>query len=248
MNAIIDFIKKHPNFFMALSYFGIIWPLYVIINHYELHHHFPRHSLETKWDKMIPFVPQWVYFYGSMYAFVILPFIYVRNHLIYKRMWLSFCLTGLIAYVVFLVYPTYDIMRPVTNPFDFSRFFLALDNEHDSPYNCFPSLHVGFSMTAAFWVYFVDRSKIGLSIFIWGCLVSLSVLFVKEHYIADLLFGLVLSGSLFFYLSRGLRNILPQPASQWTNNKKWLLVPVGLYILELAYVLIKYSEKFNNII
>ena len=233
---------------MALSYFGIIWPLYVFINHYELHHDFTRHKLLTKWDEMIPFVPQWVFFYGSMYAFVILPFIYVKNHLVYRRMWMSFCLTGLIAYVVFLIYPTYDVLRPVTNPTDFSRFFLHLDNQHDSPYNCFPSLHVGFSMTAAFWLYFVDKSKIGVSLFIWGCLVSLSVLLVKEHYIADLLFGLVLSSTLFYIFSKNLRGKLPPPSTSWTNKKIWLLVPIGLYALELGYVLINYWDRFKGVL
>ncbi|MFN7687666.1 MAG: hypothetical protein ACK5OP_08035, partial [Sphingobacteriales bacterium] len=50
-------------------------------------------------------------------------------------------------------------------------------------------MHVGFSMTAGLWTYYADRSKLGAAILICAILVSVSVLFVKEHYIADLLFG-----------------------------------------------------------
>ncbi len=240
------FVKKHQNLIMALAYFGIIWPLYVFINHFELHHHFKRHVLEIWLDKLIPFEPIWVFFYASMYAFVLLPFIYVKEHKIYRHMWYSFCLTGLIAYVIFLIFPTYDIMRPVSNPFDFQRYFLALDNKHDSPYNCFPSLHVGFSMTAALWTYYVDKSRIGKLVLTWGILVSISVLLVKEHYIADLVGGAALASGLFYLFSRNLEKSIKTPRDQWVNNKLWLLVPIVLYLVELGIVLVMYWDRFKE--
>lgn len=238
----------HPNPFLALLYFGVIWPLYVYINQLELHEHFTKHILKIKLDTLIPFEPIWVFAYGSMYVIVILPFVYVRDHLLYRRMFFSFCCTGLIAYVVFLLFPTYDILRPVTNPFDFDRFFLAIDNAHDSPYNCFPSLHVGFSMTAGLWTYYADRTKLGLVVLIWAVLVSVSVLFVKEHYIADLLGGAFLSGLMFFLFSRNLRSKVPVLMHQRLNNRKWLLVPVLLYAVELTYVLTKYWDRFKDLL
>ena len=182
-----------------------------------------------------------------MYAAVILPFVYVKDKLLYRRMFFSFSLTGLIAYAVFLVFPTYDILRPVTNPFDFDRFFLAMDNAHDSPYNCFPSLHVGFSMTAGLWTYYADRSRFGAGFLIWCVLVSISVLFVKEHYIADLLFGAVLSITLFLIFSRNLRHKIPSLRTQLLNNRWWVLIPVSLYLVEVTYVLIKYWDRFKTI-
>jgi membrane-associated phospholipid phosphatase len=247
MRKIIEFIRNHPNPFLALLYFGIIWPLYVYINQLELHDHFKKHILEIELDKLIPFEPIWVFVYASMYVIVILPFVYVKNHLLYRRMFFSFCCTGLIAYVIFLVYPTYDILRPVTNPFDFQRFFLAIDNAHDSPYNCFPSLHVGFSMTAGLWTYYADRSKLGLAILIWAILVSVSVLFVKEHYIADLLGGGVLSSSMFMIFSHNLKSKIPNLTTKRLNKRIWLLVPVILYTIEVGYVLIKYWDRFKFI-
>jgi len=248
MRKLFGWIRAHPNPFLALAYFGIIWPLYVYINQLELHQHFTKHILEIRLDKMIPFEPIWVFAYASMYVIVILPFVYVRDKTLYRRMFYSFCCTGLIAYVTFLLFPTYDIMRPVTNPFDFDRFLLAIDNKHDSPYNCFPSLHVGFSMTAGLWTFYADRSKPGLVILIWAILVSVSVLFVKEHYIADLLAGAFLSGLMFFFFSRNLRSKIPSAMSERLNNRKWLLIPVGLYIIEVGYVLIKYWDRFKQLL
>jgi membrane-associated phospholipid phosphatase len=247
MQKIIRYFKAHPNVLLALLYFGIIWPLYVYINHLAVRDHFTKHILKTKWDDMIPFEPVWVFAYASMYVIVILPFVYVKNHLLYRRMFFSFCLTGLIAYVVFLVYPTYDIMRPVSNPFDFERFLLAVDNEHDTPYNCFPSLHVGFSLTAGLWTYYADRTRFGAFVLIWAVLVSISVLFVKEHYIADLVFGAVLSISLFVIFSRGLNSKLPIAPAQRLNRRIWLLVPLLLYMTEIGIVLVKYWDRFKAI-
>jgi len=166
----------------------------------------------------------------------------------YRRMFFSFCCTGLIAYIIFLVFPTYDILRPVTNPFDFERFFLGIDNQHDSPYNCFPSLHVGFSMTAGLWTYYADKTKFGLAVLIWAILVSVSVLFVKEHYIADLLGGAILAGSMFLLFSRNLRSKIPVLKNERLNNRLWLLIPAGLYIAEVSYVLIKYWDRFKEIL
>jgi membrane-associated phospholipid phosphatase len=247
MRKIIEFIRNHPNPFLALIYFGVIWPLYVIINQLELHEHFKKHILKIRLDELIPFEPIWVFAYASMYVIVVLPFVYVRNHLLYRRMFFSFCCTGLIAYVVFLVFPTYDILRPVSNPFDFERFFLAMDNAHDSPYNCFPSLHVGFSMTAGLWTYYADRSKLGLAVLMWAILVSVSVLFVKEHYIADLIGGAVLSITMFLFFSRNLKSRIPVLRTERLNKQKWLLIPVALYLIEVGYVLTKYWDRFKEI-
>ncbi len=247
MKKVFDFLKDPPNWFLALLYFGVIWPLYVIINHLELHDNFKKHILKTRLDELIPFEPIWVLAYGSMYAVVILPFVYAKDRMLYRRMFFSFSLTGLIAYVVFLTFPTYDILRPVSNPFDFTRFFLALDNQHDSPYNCFPSLHVGFSMTAGLWTYFADRSWVGKAVLFWAILVSVSVLFVKEHYIADLLFGAVLSGTLFILFSRNLAARIPSERKLRLNSRKLLLLPIGFYLVELGYAMIKYWDRFKEI-
>ena len=247
MQKIIQFFRRHQNVLLALLYFGIIWPLYVYINQLELHQHFKKHILKIWLDEIIPFEPIWVFVYASMYAAVILPFVYVKDKLLYRRMFFSFSLTGLIAYVVFLVFPTYDILRPVSNPFDFDRFFLAMDNAHDSPYNCFPSLHVGFSMTAGLWTYYADRSRFGAGFLIWCILVSISVLFVKEHYIADLLFGAVLSITLFLIFSRNLRHKIPSLRTQLLNNRWWVLIPFTLYLIEVGYVVVKYWDRFKAI-
>lgn len=247
MRNLFSFIKAHPNPFLALIYFGIIWPLYVFINQLELHDHFTKHILKTKLDTEIPFEPVWVFAYASMYVLVILAFVYVKDKTLYRRMFFSFTCTGLIAYAVFLLFPTYDILRPVTNPFDFERFFLAVDNQHDSPYNCFPSLHVGFSMSAGLWIYYADRTKFGLAVLIWAVLVSVSVLFVKEHYIADLLGGAVLSGSMFLLFKKNLQTKIPVERSARLNNRFWLLIPAAIYIAEVCYVLIKYEHRFKDI-
>ena len=51
----------------------------------------------------------------------------------------------------------------------------------DTPYNCFPSIHVGHSFVSALVCYRVDR-RVGFTALIVATLVGLSTLFIKQHY------------------------------------------------------------------
>ena len=57
----------------------------------------------------------------------------------------------------------------------------------DKPYNHFPSLHVAFSWLAVHASQVSRRTRVGLAVLAVG--ISVSTLFVKQHYIADVLYG-----------------------------------------------------------
>jgi membrane-associated phospholipid phosphatase len=227
---------------LAASYFGLIWPLYILVNHTAAFHHLSYHVLKIRLDTLIPFQPRWIFAYASMYAIVSIPFLLIRNNYAYLRMWFSLTAVGIIAYFIFLIYPTYDILRPVTQPGGFSEFFLGLDNKHDSPYNCFPSLHVGFSMTAALWVFFCARPRVGIPVLIWGILVSVSVLFVKEHYFADLVGGMILSIGVSLCLYLPIRSRIRADRTICRHGV-WVYPALILYSVEVIYAFAKYSDR-----
>ena len=62
----------------------------------------------------------------------------------------------------------------------------------DNQFNDFPSLHTSLSTILA--IHWVRVNKpLGIVLSIWTALIVASTLFVKQHYIADMLFGLALA-------------------------------------------------------
>lgn len=225
---------------LAASYFAIIWPLYIAINQTAAFHNLHYHVLRIRLDEIIPFMPRWIFAYASMYAIVAVPFLVIRSNYAYLRMWFSLTMVGVIAYFIFLLYPTYDVLRPVAHPGTFSTFFLGLDNQHDTPYNCFPSLHVGFSMTAAWWVFFTAKKRIGIPVLIWGILVSVSVVFVKEHYFADLAGGMLLSTAVSLALYLPIRKRIAAD-NLICRRAIWIVPALLFYAVEVGIAFVKYS-------
>ena len=62
----------------------------------------------------------------------------------------------------------------------------------DPPYNCFPSLHVAHSFVSALTCYRVHRG-VGIAAALCAALVGLSTLFTKQHYILDVIAGILLA-------------------------------------------------------
>lgn len=64
--------------------------------------------------------------------------------------------------------------------------------EADPPYNCFPSLHVAHSFVSALTCYRVHRG-VGIAAAISASLIGISTLFSKQHYILDVIAGILLA-------------------------------------------------------
>jgi membrane-associated phospholipid phosphatase len=75
----------------------------------------------------------------------------------------------------------------------------------DNPFNCFPSLHTSVSTILAVHWLRVNR-PLGIAVSIWTVLIVASTVLIKQHYIADLIFGLVLAfGLCWLYMRLLLR-------------------------------------------
>ncbi|MEJ6488050.1 phosphatase PAP2 family protein, partial [Nostoc punctiforme UO1] len=62
----------------------------------------------------------------------------------------------------------------------------------DYPYNCFPSLHNALSVLSFFyWVQVLPKFKWIIGIFV--LLIILSTLLIKQHYIPDVISGILLA-------------------------------------------------------
>jgi membrane-associated phospholipid phosphatase len=72
----------------------------------------------------------------------------------------------------------------------------------DPPYNCFPSIHVAHSSVSALACFRVHR-RLGLIAAFCALLVALSTLFTKQHYVADLVAGILLALAAYTVFLRG---------------------------------------------
>jgi membrane-associated phospholipid phosphatase len=144
-------------------------------------------------DHLLPVVPAWALIYGALYAFlIVVPVFVVQDRALVDRTVWAYLAVWTAAFACFLVYPTVA-PRPAAVPGDgFAAWGLRFLYDADPPYNCFPSLHVAHSFVSAFAVGRVHR-PLGRVTLACAWLVALSTLFTKQHYVLDLLAGILLA-------------------------------------------------------
>jgi membrane-associated phospholipid phosphatase len=71
----------------------------------------------------------------------------------------------------------------------------------DSPYNCFPSLHVANSFISALACYRVHLT-LGLAAAVWASLIGASTLLTKQHYVVDVVAGVLMAALAYFLFLR----------------------------------------------
>jgi len=157
--------------------------------------------LKSPLDDLIPVVPPFVIPYVSLE-----PFIYatlVLFLLFRTRIFQSAALTMIAAW--FVSYAFYFFLqsfmdRPTLTGADTLTQMIRDVYASDNAYNDFPSLHTSLSTILAIHWWRVDK-RIGVPVAIWVALIVASTVFVKQHYVADMIGGLLLAfGAAFLFL------------------------------------------------
>ncbi|MCY6958000.1 phosphatase PAP2 family protein [Clostridium brassicae] len=146
------------------------------------------------------FVIPYVGWYAYIFFFLLLLCILDSDE--YFKLLITLNVGILICYVIYYFYPTY-VARPIIEDKDiFSRLVLWVYGR-DNPYNCMPSIHVLNSMLVLLFVN--NSSKISSSFKmttdIITILISLSTMFIKQHYFIDVIVSIGLSLSLFYSMN-----------------------------------------------
>jgi len=164
--------------------------------------------LRSPLDDLIPVVGPFVVPYVSLRPFIYLSavlFLLFRAR-VYRSAALAMTVTLLISYAFYVLLQTY-IERPVLAGTDVFSQMIRDVYAGDQPFNDFPSLHASLSTIFAIHWWRVDR-RIGLAVAIWTALIVLSTVFVKQHYVADMVGGVVLA----FVTSRASLGLLAKRA------------------------------------
>ena len=191
-----------------IALFAII-PFYLVIGSYVSHQ--PLHSPEIALDGRFPLEPAWSMVYLSLFLAAFLPVFVVHQQELIRRVILAYLSVWLIAFVFFLVYPTAAPKHADVTGDGFSAVALRAIYDSDKPYNCFPSLHVAQCFLAALTCDRVHRG-VGLATGLWASLIALSTLYTKQHYIADVVAGILLAYAAHLVFLRGYpREATPEP-------------------------------------
>jgi membrane-associated phospholipid phosphatase len=145
----------------------------------------------------------WALVYGAFYAFlIVLPvFVVQQEELIRRTVW-AYIAVWAVAYLGFLLYPTVAPRSDTVVGVGFAVRGLQFLYDADPPYNCFPSIHVAHSFVSALACYRVHRT-LGVVALACAWLVAISTLLTKQHYVADLIAGILLALAAYRLFLRG---------------------------------------------
>ena len=188
MKTIHSFVKKHKKFVITMAIVllgnGL---LYWILKLFQSNPIYINHDLDDK----IPFWGWLVYVYNMFYPFFILAFylLYKDDDKTYFKGIIALIIGVIICDIIYLFMPTI-MYRPVTPSYDpFTNLVLKITFFFDEPpLNCFPSLHCLFCFQEIF-SFIKSKCKTTRKIWVTICaiIIILSTLFVKQHYIYDVL-------------------------------------------------------------
>lgn len=141
-------------------------------------------------DYVIPFWSWTVLIYLTLYAQVTLVFLTVKNRIILRNLFWAYMISGLILAGFYLLIPTtHNYPPPVHHCKNYLDEVVLWLRRADVAANQFPSGHALFSMLGPFFLLSAGRYRKGLLFLIWGILVALSTLTVKQHNVVDVVAG-----------------------------------------------------------
>jgi membrane-associated phospholipid phosphatase len=184
-------------------------------------------------DRHIPFIAGSVWVYLWAFSAALIPLFMVRCPRLLRRTALAYTTVIAASLVCFTVFPvtsarlrvpswTLDTARP-------SDWAVSVVYYLDPPYNLFPSAHLSIAATAALSVWKVARPS-GAAIFVGVGLVAVSVCTIKQHFLVDVIGGLVLAALASALI---LPSYHPQidtpPAYTWRGPVSYLFCLVLFY-------------------
>lgn len=141
-------------------------------------------------DRAIPFIPIFIFGYILVYLSIVLAYLVLKDSEDWRRIVVSFLFSTTLAYIIFLAFPVHMDMRPnLISETNLSANITRLYYLIDLPYNCFPSLHVTYPMLATL-VAWRKHNVMRYVFAVMTMIVAVSVVMVKQHYLADVIGGL----------------------------------------------------------
>ena len=178
------------------------------------------HVIHSALDDVIPFNEYFAVFYCFWYVLLVASLLYFFLYDIesFKRLQIFIMITQATAMLIYIFYPSIQLLRPETFPRDnFLTHVMAFIYAFDTPTGVCPSLHVAYSMgIASVWLKYKPAPKAWKAFVVFSVvMISISVAFVKQHSVIDIVAALPV-GMLAEFLIYG------KPASGKTKVQLYL--------------------------
>ena len=192
-------IRKNKGIEQVIIYFFLA-AIFLIQNHFN----HGLYRIHSGIDDMIPFVPAFITGYSLWYlllAAVGIYFLFRSEEDLYKTFYsINICMV--IALSIYLIFPNYIALRPSYYEQDFFSQWVKMLQTIDNPEGVCPSLHVATSISLYTGIAgsscFRQRKGVKALAFIIVSFIIVSTVFIKQHSVIDVIFGIFLG--LFAYL------------------------------------------------
>ncbi len=196
------FLNRENRFQAGVILFLGAAALYLLPNHIHLFR--PLYLPMTALDRAVPFIPETLWIYISEWIFFPLIYFTCRDLTNQNKYIYSFMSLQAVSVFIFWVWPTTYPREafPLPGYLDaITAFTFENLRKTDSPANCCPSLHVSGVYLSAF--IFLDERRKQLPYYLtWATLIALSTLTTKQHYILDVVAGLLLAVTFYWIFHR----------------------------------------------
>ena len=152
------------------------------------------HDITVALDKVIPFKAIFIIPYVYWYVYIVIGFVFIliNSRRDYMRLFISFFIGMSVCYAIYYVYPT-EITRPIIQKGDLLNNLVNFIYSADKPVNCFPSLHVLTTYFIMRYTKYKNSKKKFYYTQIIGLLIILSTLFIKQHFVLEVIGGILLA-------------------------------------------------------
>lgn len=153
-------------------------------------------------DDKIPLIPVFIIPYIGYFIYIITTIVLLWNSSVINTFFITYIISYIIAGFFWYFIPN-GVKRPVIKGKDIFSKLIALIYKYDDDTNGFPSAHIFATLICSYFLLLVFPQQIILITTI-TLLISSSTVFVKQHYVLDLVGGII-----FFLLSIALGGLFP---------------------------------------
>ncbi|HHV13684.1 MAG TPA: phosphatase [Clostridiales bacterium] len=201
MKALHNFLSSHKHLYKIL----ILLPLLIWFKYLEVSVE-PVFLMHSTLDDKIPFLKFFILPYLIWFPYIAFGLIYTGIHCAkdFNRLLLFLGAGMTIAYLIYSVFPNAQDLRPVITQQDMLSRTIAFIYTTDTPTNVCPSIHVinSIAVDSA-----LRRSKAFSKIkygkpasLVLTILICLSTMFIKQHSILDVAYGILTAGVLYLMI------------------------------------------------
>ena len=175
--------------FYFIAYFSI--QSFITVNEY---------NLSTEIDRLIPFVPQFVWVYHTIVPILLFTaIVLIQRKDVFLSMITALIVAGLTMSVFYVVFPSFYPREPIGD-YSLSAALVEMTRMVDGSNNTFPSGHVTFSWILVFFVSLSEQArKFRWAYLLWAVLITTSTLVLKQHFIVDAISGILLASVCYYF-------------------------------------------------